>query len=241
MDEGAFIRRKMTVFDDDVITVTVAVASSLSAVILSAVILSAFLAQTLSERKEMKRSRSLAASCLAIHFVQSPPIEKYFDLLTGPTEGVAWTEESLPLLFEESRRMKPYDIPFNKVHGNLLNLDRVLADVIIKLEIFVGYINEWLLDNTEGYSSFSSQSQMTKSQILKGIETNKKINRAISEFIGLLATESRAARWRLFAKKKKRFSFGERKRIIFDWSPIDKKYYEVNDLFLEPMKSSIHP
>ncbi len=161
---------------------------------------------------------------MEILYVQSPAIERYFSLLTGPSEGVSWTEESLPLLFDLSSRTRPYDIPFDKIRENLLNLDADLADMIVKLEIYVRSLNDWLTEDIEGSTSFSTQSKESYREMLNGLRLNKKVNTAIAEYVRLLAQASRNARRQLFAGKKK---------ISFDWASVDKKLGEIDSMFLE--------
>jgi hypothetical protein len=188
---------------------------------LGAVILSAFLAHYLSGRKQKNRSRSLVAMCLESLYVQSPAIENYFSILSGLSEGWSWTQATLPVLFGYSNRTKPFDIPFDKIRENILDLGFDLADMILKLEIRIRGLNGFLVEYCELYSQ---QSKIERREMLRNLEADKKVNAAIGEYVGLVASASKSARKQLFEKRKK---------IVVDWNSTDAKSHEVDRLLME--------
>ena len=190
---------------------------------LGAVIVSAFLALYLSERKEKKRSRSLVATCLESLYIQSPIIEYYFSLLAGTPKGVSWTrtKETLPVLFEYSNRTKPFDIPFDKVRENLLELNVDIADMIMRLEIRVRQLNRFLVEWTE---AFSDQRKTNYGEILKDLDANQRLYGWMAEYVRLLAFTSRNARKQLFEGRRK---------IIVDWGSVEAKDDEMDKLYME--------
>jgi hypothetical protein len=144
-------------------------------------------------------------------------------MLTG-LDGEPWSQNSLPVLLDLSSRTRPYDIPFDKVRENLLNLDSDLADMVVKLNILIHQLNWWLRENTEGLVGYSTHSTSSHSQMLDGLQRTKKTNRAMAEYVFLLAQTSKEWRRQLFAGKKK---------LIIDWKPIDTKLQEIDHTFVE--------
>lgn len=199
---------------DDVVTVVIAIISSLGAVALSA-----FLTHNFSGREERRRSRSLVATCLESLYLQSPDIETYFSLLSG--SSLSWTKQTLPLLFQWSERTKPYDIPFDKVRENILNLDYDLSNTVIRFELRIRDINLFL---TQLSTDFSYQSKTDHVEMLKDLDVHKTMYKAISENVHLLSTVASKARRQLFEGRKK---------VDVDWSSVDAKYNEIQKLLLE--------
>jgi len=147
-------------------------------------------------------------------------VENYFSMLSGLSEGVPWTRETLPLLFGYSNRTKPFDIPFDEVRQNLLDLDVDIADMIMRLEIRIRQLNGFLTESTE---RFSDQSK-NHDEILRDLKAHKRVHIAFAEYVRLLAFASRTARKQLF---------DGRKKVVVDWSSIEAKYHEIDKLFLE--------
>jgi len=206
---------------DDILTIVVAVISSLGAVTLSAV-----LAETFSQRRRKERSRSLVATCLESIYVQSPPIEYYFSALISPGEGLEWDEEWIPLVIELSVRTAPFKIPFDKVRENLLDLDSNLAEMILNLDIRVNVINRLIDQSTRTYSPVPTAT-MAQEEMVANLQLTKKTNISIAECVRLLSTYSGNARKQLFAGKTK---------IVIDWSTVDRKLREIDRYLME----SIH-
>ena len=184
-------------------------------------LLSAFLSHNLSGRREKRRSRSLVATCLESLYVQSPAIEFYFSLLSGLSEGASWTQATLPVLFGYSDRTKPFDVPFDRVRDNILNLNLDLADMILVLELRVRQINGFLKEDTQ---FFSNQSKTNHDEILRNLESNRRSNVAIAEYVGLVASMSKSVRKQLFENTKK---------IVVNWSSVEAKAREIDMIFLE--------
>ncbi len=159
--------------------------------------------------------------CLESLYVQSPAIDTYFSVLSELSEGVSWTLTSLPFLFGYSNRTEPFDIPFDKIRENILDLEFDLADMMMLLEIRVRELNRFLMEDTE---YFSFQSKTDHAEMLKALENDKRVNMAIAEYIRLIATASRNARKQLFEGRKK---------IVIDWSSVDAKHQEVDKRFME--------
>jgi len=163
----------------------------------------------------------LVATCLESLWLQSPEIQTYFSLLSGTEREVSWTKETLPLLFGYSNRTKPYDIPFDKVRENILNLDYDLANTVLKFELRVYEANRMLTDATQ---TFSSQSRADRVEMLKDLDDHKSMYKAIAESVRLLSLAANNTRKQLFEGKRK---------IVVDWSLVDSKSLEIDKLLLK--------
>ena len=206
---------------DDIVTIVIAIISSLGAVALSA-----FLTHNFSGREERRRSRSLVATCLESYYLQSPEIETYFSLLSG--SSLSWTKETLPVLFGWSDHTKPYDIPFDKIRENILNLDYDLANTVIRFQLQIRDINFFV---TEATRDFSYQSKTDHGEMLKDLDAHRSMYKAISENVKLLSAVASNTRRQLFRGRKK---------VRVDWSSVDAKFNEIQKLLLEAAGDSVN-
>ena len=154
-------------------------------------------------------------------WLQSPEIQTYFSLLSGTERGLSWRKETLPLLFGYSNRTKPYDVPFDKVRENILNLDYDLANAVLRFELRVYEANRMLTDATQ---TFSSQSRVDRDEMLKDLEDHKNMYKEVAESVRLLARAANNTRKQLFEGKRK---------IVVDWSLVDAKSLEIDKLLLK--------
>ncbi len=145
-------------------------------------------------------------------------------MLIGPGKGVSWTEESIPFLLELSDQAVPFNIPFDKIRENLLDLEPGLANTILRLDLRVDLLNRTIIQEKTTISSLARNSKTGYHDILSRLEVNKQINAALLESIKLLAQTGIKARQQLFAGNKK---------LVVDWSSVDKQFKEVEKRLAE--------
>jgi hypothetical protein len=209
----------------DIVTVVVAVVSSLGAVTLSA-----FLADFFRERRGWKKARSLAVACLESVYIQMPEIETYFKTLARGVEG----EENLRSLFSISKTVSLVDISlFAKVRENLLNLEFELANAIVSLELYVRRINReakgWVELLSEGYTEKGSTE---RAALVPYLKRNSKVFGKEVELIITLTNLIVTLRKQLFERRRLP---NRRKKVEVDWAPVTKKSQESLDALAETM------
>ena len=93
--------------------------------------------------------------------------------------------------------------------------------MILVLELRVRQINGFLKEDTQ---FFSNQSKTNHDEILRNLESNRRSNVAIAEYVGLVASMSKSVRKQLFENTKK---------IVVNWSSVEAKAREIDMIFLE--------
>src|SRR2546428_7103874 len=206
----------------DILTVVVAVISSLGAVILSA-----FLADYLRDKRDRNRARSLVVACLDSVYIQMPGVESFFKSLSRNV----WTEQSFPALFSLSKTTTEIDLSlFAKIRENVLKLDVELADAMVSYELWFRRINRevkgWTEILSEGYVN---EGTVQRAAIIPYLRLNSKFFQKEMELMITLANVTVDLRAQLFAGKKK---------ITVDWSPVEKKSKESLDALAETLPPS---
>src|SRR5207247_7031535 len=154
----------------DVVTVLVAVISSLGAVTLSA-----FLSDFFRERRGRKRAKSLVVACLDSVYIQMPEIESDFRSLSKNV----WGEDNLPAVFSLSKNLSTIDTSlFDKVRENLLELDVELANAMVSYELYLRRINReakgWIEILSEEYLG---KGTLNRAEIVNYLRRNSKFFR----------------------------------------------------------------
>lgn len=210
----------------DVITVIVAVVSSLGAVTLSS-----FFAQFIADKKDATHARTMVAACLESVLLQSAWVGKYFKSLAGSTEEawktdnvyMVWKKEDFQFVAQIARRAKPFDVPFDKIRENLLDLDVDLADLILRLEYSVRFVNDVIAEKHSELSTLDNPETTpeTRAEQLATLNLQARINHAYHEYILTLASELRKVRDQLILGKKK---------MVVHWARVDEEFDRVNKI-----------
>jgi hypothetical protein len=192
----------------DILTVLVAVVSSLGAVTLSA-----YLAEYFADKRERKKARGAVLACLNLIYLQLPDLKTSFGIFSK-TE---WTEDLFPVLSNFLQNLKPIDTsPFGKIHDNLLNLDSELSTAIGHYELELLVVN-------------STISMLTK-YLSDPREAATFLNMArpyfgkMEEFVAKLYSITLGIRTQTYLRRKK---------FEIDWDPLRRNFKEANEALIE--------
>lgn len=188
----------------DILTVLVAVVSSLGAVTLSA-----FLAEYFADKRERKKARGIVLACLDLIYLQLPNIKTSFGILSK----TKWTQELFPALSIFLRNLKPLDMSsFAKIHDSLLNLDFELSAPIGQYELHLVRVNGTISMLTRYLSDPSGAADF--------LNLTRPYFEKMESVIEMLYSITLTLRTQTYLRKK---------RFEIDWDPLMKNYKEAQE------------
>lgn len=208
----------------DIITVVVAISSSLSAVFLTA-----YLGEYFRDRRERKRARGMVIAYVDLVYDQMPSLMAYVSVLSARN---TWEETTLPQLYRLGKTIRLVDTSFfEKVRERLLNLDFELA---VGISVFDSYVRQ-NNDLVEYYQETLSEDSSLFKDSSKRADTISGFLQRESDFLARLFELDKMIMD--IAKEFRVQLLRHRKKVSIDFSQVSKKSKELQ----ETLSSLVQP